>query len=149
MDSESSIQEEQKEQRRSGKEAYEARKREKEALKQSKHKEQKRSRSGKQFAVFAAIVLVIAAAGYGFFLFARNTVPQTEDLIIPYNTDDGKIVKETFNLVVLSVGLTVSEGIRQLARKLGITLDECGFTEASAFSPVVPFPGKSEPCACG
>jgi len=80
MDSESSIQEEQKEQRRSGKEAYEARKREKEALKQSKHKEQKRSRSGKQFAVFAAIVLVIAAAGYGFFLFARNTVPQTEDL---------------------------------------------------------------------
>ncbi|MFC1692556.1 FAD-dependent oxidoreductase, partial [Candidatus Latescibacterota bacterium] len=62
--------------------------------------------------------------------------PQTEDLVIPYNTDDGKIVKETFNLVVLSVGLTVSESIRQLTNKLGITLDECGFTKASAFSPV-------------
>ena len=62
--------------------------------------------------------------------------PQTEDLIIPYNTDDGQIINETFNLVVLSVGLTVSEGIRQFAHKLGIILDECGFTEASTFSPI-------------
>ena len=62
--------------------------------------------------------------------------PVTEDLIVPYNTDDGKIVKETFNLVILSLGLTVGESIRQLANKIGITLDECGFAEASPFSPV-------------
>ncbi|MFC1485426.1 FAD-dependent oxidoreductase, partial [Candidatus Latescibacterota bacterium] len=62
--------------------------------------------------------------------------PLTEDLIIPYISDDGKIVKEAFNMVVLSLGLTVSENIRNFAHKLNIKLDKCGFADTSSFSPV-------------
>src|SRR4030066_284597 len=60
----------------------------------------------------------------------------TEDLIIPYATDEGKIKKEEFDLVVLSVGLISTGKIKQTAGKLNIELNECGFSKATSFMPV-------------
>ena len=60
----------------------------------------------------------------------------TEDLIIPYATDEGKIKREEFDLVVLSVGLISTGKIKQTAGKLNIELNECGFSKATSFMPV-------------
>ncbi|GAH88141.1 unnamed protein product, partial [marine sediment metagenome] len=60
----------------------------------------------------------------------------TENLIVRYATDDGRIKKEEFELVVLSVGLLSTGKIKETAGKLNIELNECGFSRASSFSPV-------------
>jgi heterodisulfide reductase subunit A len=62
--------------------------------------------------------------------------PGTEDLIVQYATDDGKIKKEEFGLVVLSVGLLSTGRIRETAGNLNIELNECGFSKSSTFTPV-------------
>jgi len=60
----------------------------------------------------------------------------TEDLIVCYATDDGTIKKEKFGLVVLSVGLLSTGGIKETAGKLNIELNECGFSKSSTFMPI-------------
>jgi heterodisulfide reductase subunit A len=62
--------------------------------------------------------------------------PDTEDLIIQYATDEGKIKREEFGLVILSVGLISTGKIKETAGKLNIELNECGFSKTSSFSPV-------------
>jgi heterodisulfide reductase subunit A2 len=74
--------------------------------------------------------------------FIRSRVPTiepvqgTDDLLIPYVDDDGKVVEERFDLVVLSVGLEVSPESAALAGKLGLQLTEGGFCETGSFQPV-------------
>ncbi|MBA7491092.1 Ion-translocating oxidoreductase complex subunit B [subsurface metagenome] len=60
----------------------------------------------------------------------------TENLIIQYATDEGRIKREEFELVVLSVGLLSTSKIKETAEKLNIELNECGFSKASSFTPV-------------
>jgi heterodisulfide reductase subunit A len=62
--------------------------------------------------------------------------PDTENLIIQYATDEGKIKREEFELVVLSVGLISTGKIKETAGKLNIELNECGFSKATSFTPV-------------
>jgi len=62
--------------------------------------------------------------------------PDNEDLIIQYATDEGKIKREEFELVVLSVGLISTGKIKETAGKLNIELNECGFSKASSLRPV-------------
>jgi heterodisulfide reductase subunit A len=62
--------------------------------------------------------------------------PVTEKLIIRYNKDSGKMAEEEFDLVVLSLGLVVSEETRQTAQKLGIELNEDGFAKINEFAPL-------------
>ena len=74
--------------------------------------------------------------------FIRSRVPTVEvvegsdDLVIPYVDEDGHVVQERFDMVVLSVGLETSKGARRLAGKLGIRLTEGGFCETDSFDPV-------------
>ncbi|MBM3709049.1 MAG: CoB--CoM heterodisulfide reductase iron-sulfur subunit A family protein [Actinobacteria bacterium] len=65
-----------------------------------------------------------------------EVIPDTENLIIKYATDDGKIKKEEFELVVLSVGLISTGKIRETAGKLNIELNEYGFSKSTSFTPV-------------
>ena len=62
--------------------------------------------------------------------------PNTEDLIIQSATDEGKIKREEFGLVILSVGLLSTGKIKETAEKLNIELNECGFSKTSSFRPV-------------
>jgi len=62
--------------------------------------------------------------------------PKTNNLLIKYESEDGKIKEEEFNMVVLSVGFEPKEGVKELADKLGIKLNEFGFCETSKFSPI-------------
>jgi heterodisulfide reductase subunit A len=62
--------------------------------------------------------------------------PDSKNIILRYRTDDSKVKDEQFDLVVLSVGLNSTEGNRELAEKLSIGLNEHGFCESPAFSPM-------------
>jgi heterodisulfide reductase subunit A len=62
--------------------------------------------------------------------------PGTHDLTIRYETEDGRLVEEEFDMAVLSVGLTAKEGSRDLAERMGIDLNERGFCETPETCPV-------------
>jgi heterodisulfide reductase subunit A len=66
-----------------------------------------------------------------------DQVPGTQDLTLRYLSEDGVVQNETFELVVLSVGLEVSPGAMKLADNLGIALKaETHFAETTPFTPV-------------
>lgn len=63
--------------------------------------------------------------------------PQTHDLLVHYiEPGDEKPHTETFDLVVLSVGMEIAPEVRELGRRLGIQLDEYGFCHTSPFRPL-------------
>ncbi|MFX0059400.1 MAG: FAD-dependent oxidoreductase [Candidatus Heimdallarchaeota archaeon] len=63
-------------------------------------------------------------------------VPETKDLRISYETEDGKIVEEDFHMVVLAVGLNPPKDTKYLAEKFGIELNEFNFAKTDIFNPV-------------
>lgn len=63
-------------------------------------------------------------------------VPGTDDLAIQYVMEDGSVVEDVFNLVVLSVGLQVSQDTVKLAETLGIEIGDGRFAATSPFEPV-------------
>jgi heterodisulfide reductase subunit A2 len=63
-------------------------------------------------------------------------VPETGDLILEYADENGAMKQETFNMVVLSVGLQIQPGTAELAKRLNVKLDKYNFVESDPFSPV-------------
>ncbi len=61
---------------------------------------------------------------------------KTKDLILKYETEDGKIISEVFNMVVLAVGLNPPNDAEYLAEKFGIELNEYKFALTDVFNPV-------------
>ncbi len=49
---------------------------------------------------------------------------------------NAQVVEEDFDMVVLSVGMEISEGVRELGRRLGVELDEYGFCRTLPFQPL-------------
>ena len=62
-------------------------------------------------------------------------VPGTEDLVLEYVDEKGQKQSEVFDLVVLSVGLRPSPGVKEVAEKLGVKLNKYGFIETSELTP--------------
>jgi heterodisulfide reductase subunit A-like polyferredoxin len=76
--------------------------------------------------------------------------PETKSLLLQYLPEQGleisesstipmlqsQMAEETFDLVVLSVGMEISPEVRQLGENLGIELDEYGFCHTLDFQPV-------------
>ena len=58
------------------------------------------------------------------------------NIILRYRINGSEVKDEQFDLVVLSVGLSPTEGNRELAEKLSIGLNQHGFCESPAFSPM-------------
>ena len=61
--------------------------------------------------------------------------PETRDLYITYCEDD-EVKREKFDMVVLSVGFKPSEGVKDLADRLGVELDEYGFCRTQPLNPL-------------
>ncbi|MFW6314653.1 MAG: FAD-dependent oxidoreductase, partial [Desulfohalobiaceae bacterium] len=57
-------------------------------------------------------------------------------LSVRYVTESGELQEESFDLVVLSVGLQVSAATREQARALDLELNKYGFAQSSPFLPV-------------
>ncbi|MBI3761545.1 MAG: FAD-dependent oxidoreductase [Chloroflexi bacterium] len=62
--------------------------------------------------------------------------PATGNLEIHYSLPDGQGVTETFDLVVLSVGLQAPGGMTRLAGELGVGLTADGFCQTTNLSPL-------------
>jgi len=63
-------------------------------------------------------------------------VPETNHLIIHYETEEGEMVSEEFDLVVLSVGLEPMRDYEEVAKTFGIELNAYGFAKTSTFVPL-------------
>jgi heterodisulfide reductase subunit A2 len=73
--------------------------------------------------------------------FIRSRIHSVEptgdgDLEISWADEEGRISSEVFNLVVLSVGLQVGQETVDLAKRLGVDLNENRFAKTECFSPV-------------
>jgi len=60
---------------------------------------------------------------------------ETENLMIKYESEDGGLFTEEFDLVVLSVGLGPPKQAVELANRLGIELNEYDFARTDPFKP--------------
>uniref|UniRef100_A0A832A5J0 FAD-binding protein n=1 Tax=Desulfacinum infernum TaxID=35837 RepID=A0A832A5J0_9BACT len=58
------------------------------------------------------------------------------DVEVHYVTEDGRVVSEVFDMVVLSVGLQTPEEAKKLAERLQVKLNDDFFAEHSSFDPV-------------
>jgi heterodisulfide reductase subunit A-like polyferredoxin len=59
----------------------------------------------------------------------------TRNLLITYIDEEGKIVEEEFEMVVLSVGLTPDSNTVSMVKQLGIETDKYGFAKTKPFEP--------------
>jgi len=65
-----------------------------------------------------------------------DPLPNSDDLSVRYVTEQGEIVDETFDMVILSVGFESSSQNQALAERLGIELNPSKFVHSSPFDPV-------------
>jgi len=65
-----------------------------------------------------------------------NEDPETKNLLIKYETEDGTLKTEEFDLAVLSIGLQPTDGVKELAETLGVDLNKYGFCETDEYTPV-------------
>jgi len=63
--------------------------------------------------------------------------PDTKDLTITYSDPGGAVVTETFDLVVLAVGLRPSKQLGGLIRLMNVASNDYGFVDAEPMSPLV------------
>ena len=65
-----------------------------------------------------------------------DPIPGADDLQIGYADDAGRIHSETFDMIVLSVGLRPSAQAMDLARKVGLEIDPDQYIRTRPFEPV-------------
>lgn len=65
-----------------------------------------------------------------------ESLPESDDLVIAFADEKGNIHKESFNMVVLSVGLRPSSDAVQLCEKAGVKLNEDRYVDALPFKAV-------------
>lgn len=65
-----------------------------------------------------------------------DPIAESDDLRITYVTEKGEVLSEDFDMVVLSVGLEVSQETVEQSNKLGVALDHYHFIQSSSFAPV-------------
>ncbi len=63
-------------------------------------------------------------------------MPDTHNLRVRYFDDNGEEQKPEFDLVVLSAGLRPNAGVKELAQRLGLELDQFGFCRTDRMTPV-------------
>ncbi len=62
--------------------------------------------------------------------------PTNHNLQLQYWDEDGRQTSEAYDMVVLSVGMEISDSVRELGQRLGVELDEYGFCHTVQFNPV-------------
>lgn len=65
-----------------------------------------------------------------------SEIPESKDLKIRYETENGEVVEEIFNMLVLSVGLNPPKDAKKIAKAFNIKLNEYNFCETNSFNPI-------------
>jgi heterodisulfide reductase subunit A len=63
-------------------------------------------------------------------------VADSGDLEVRYVTENGGLVVETFDMIVLSIGMQISPAVVEMAKSMGIELTEGRFCKTDSFNPV-------------
>jgi len=63
-------------------------------------------------------------------------VPKNHNLKFQYQAEDGQLLAEEFDMIVLSVGLGPPEEIEKISRMCGVELNEFGFLDSPSINPV-------------
>ncbi|MFB0507631.1 MAG: FAD-dependent oxidoreductase [Thermodesulfobacteriota bacterium] len=66
---------------------------------------------------------------------AVKQLQQTKNLLVTYVTEEGSFREEEFDLIVLSVGFSVGDEVKDLARKIGVDLNEAHYCRTEEFTP--------------
>lgn len=66
---------------------------------------------------------------------AVKEIPKTKNLLVTYIKEDGSFDEREFDTIILSLGFTPPESIKDLAKLLGIKLNPQGFCQTEEFSP--------------
>lgn len=61
--------------------------------------------------------------------------PSTQSLVLRY-VEDGRPATETYDLVVLEVGMIVPQSVRELAERIGVAVNRYGFAATDNYAPV-------------
>lgn len=64
-----------------------------------------------------------------------HELQQSQDLLLTYAGEDGKLHEEAFDLVVLAIGFAPPAGMQALAQELGIELNDYGFAITDGYRP--------------
>ncbi len=65
--------------------------------------------------------------------------PLNQNIIVRYSDpyqNNNRIMEEEFDLAVLSVGMEISDSVKDIGRQLGVELDEYGFCHTTLFDPL-------------
>ncbi|MHB1414173.1 MAG: FAD-dependent oxidoreductase, partial [Chloroflexota bacterium] len=62
--------------------------------------------------------------------------PFTGDVLVRYQSEDGQMLTERFDMVVLSAGMQQSGTTRELAERIGVGLDDYGFCDTPVLNPL-------------
>jgi heterodisulfide reductase subunit A-like polyferredoxin len=62
--------------------------------------------------------------------------PSTNQMVIHYETEEGEMVSEEFDLIVLSVGLEPTRSHQEISKIFGIDLNPYGFAKTSTLYPL-------------
>lgn len=62
--------------------------------------------------------------------------PQTKDLLLRFPDENGKLIEERFEMVILATGMEPPARSAELARMMNIDLNEYGFCETDKFQPL-------------
>ncbi len=62
--------------------------------------------------------------------------PGTDNLILNYADEEGVMKQEIFDMVILSVGLTIPKESVDLANRMGVELDKYNFVKTQRFNPL-------------
>jgi len=62
--------------------------------------------------------------------------PETQNLTLQFADESGQMQHETFDMVVLSVGLQAGDSTKQIAERLGLELDHYNFVKTDPLTPV-------------
>jgi heterodisulfide reductase subunit A len=64
-----------------------------------------------------------------------HQLQQSRNLLLSYPDHDGKLIEETFDLLVLATGLAPPQGMQHLAQHLDIQLNDYGFARSNPYLP--------------
>jgi heterodisulfide reductase subunit A len=91
---------------------------------------------GKEFEAYVDAVQALPGVSY------RRAMPssvhqlqQSQDLLLTFAGEDGRLQEEAFDLLVLALGFAPPPGMQALARDLGVTLNDVGFALTPGYHP--------------
>jgi heterodisulfide reductase subunit A len=90
---------------------------------------------GKDFDAYFAEVEALPGVSYRRSMVSSLHQRQNRNLLVNFVAEDGKVSEEEFDMVVLAVGFGAPQGVQELGRGLGVSLNEYGFGVTDPFAP--------------